>query len=111
MFRFILKPGRTVVYIRAIDKNIGPAGYETDKQAHVAACAAHEGLILVGSDTEAKVAAEQKRIAEYRKTQAAGQEVAEPEAPPPPRPEPKRVMDARTEGRAKYDKPQTNKRK
>lgn len=65
-FRFTLKPGRSIVYVPGIDKNIGAAGYETDKQKDVAACAACEGLILAGSDMEAKVREDERRKDKFR---------------------------------------------
>lgn len=98
MFRFILKPGRTNAYVRGIDKNIGPEGYETDSQKAVAACAAAEGLVLVGSDEERKMHQEIKRREEWVRAQPKPEPTPEPVAPPPPPPAPQ-ILDARTERR------------
>lgn len=108
MFRFILKPGRTNAYVRGIDKNIGPEGYETDSQKAVAACAIAEGLVLVGSDEERKMHQEIKRREEWVKAQSKPEEPEEvPEPVAPPRPPP--VPDARSE--RQYLKPIKTKRK
>jgi hypothetical protein len=104
MFRFILKQGRNSVYVRGIDKNISGT-YETDKQKEVAACAASEGLIMVGTDAEAKEKERLAKIAEYRAN--VKPPVVDPEPPPPVReqaPETPRSQEIRTYHKIKKGK-------